>query len=167
MITKEMEFALNKQMNEEFYSSYLYLSMSAYFERENLHGFAKWMRIQAKEELKHATKIFDYLIKQNAEVKLLAIKEPPHSWESIQYAAENVLEHEKYITQKIHELVDLAEKIDDKATSSFLQWYVDEQVEEEKNASDLLAKVKMVKSHIGALLTLDRELGEREEEEDD
>ncbi|MCS7299361.1 MAG: ferritin [Spirochaetia bacterium] len=166
MLKREMEDALNRQINEELYSSYLYLSMSAYFEQQGLSGFSKWMMIQAKEELKHAMKIYNYIISQNGVVKLFGLKEPPHTWDSILHAAESAYEHEKYITNKIHELVNLAQKIDDKATENFLQWFVEEQVEEEKNSYDLLRKVRMVEKHVGALLQLDRILSEREDEED-
>jgi ferritin len=167
MIDIKMAEALNRQVNEELYSAYLYLSMSAYFETLGLSGFAKWMRIQSKEELGHAMKIYDYLIKQNAEVKLLQIKEPPHSWDSLTHAIEAAYEHEKYITGKINELVTLSENLNDRATNSFLQWFIDEQVEEEKNAYELLKKVKMAEKHVGALLTLDEQVGKREEEEEE
>lgn len=166
MLKREMEDALNRQINEELYSSYLYLSMSAYFEQQGLSGFSKWMMIQAKEELKHAMKIYNYIISRNGVVKLFGLKEPPHTWDSILHAAESAYEHEKYITTKIHELVNLAQKIDDKATENFLQWFVEEQVEEEKNSYDLLRKVRMVEKHVGALLQLDRILSEREDEDD-
>jgi len=164
MIDTKMAEALNKQVNEELYSAYLYLSMSAYFETLGLSGFAKWMRIQSKEELGHAMKIYDYLIKQNAEVKLLQIKEPPHSWDSLTHAIEATYEHEKYITGKVNELVSLSENLNDRATSNFLQWFIDEQVEEEKNAYGLLRKTKMAEKHTGALLALDKEAGERGED---
>ncbi len=167
MIDVRMAEALNKQINEELYSAYLYLSMSAYFEALGLRGFAKWMRIQSKEELGHAMKIYDYLIDQNAEVKLLQIKEPPHSWDSLTHAIEAAYEHEKYITGKINELVSLAESLNDRATNNLLQWFIDEQVEEEKNTYELLRKVKMVEKHVGGLLILDKELGEREEDDED
>lgn len=166
MLKREMEDALNKQINEELYSSYLYLSMSAYFEQQGLSGFAKWMMIQAKEELRHAMKIYNYIISQNSTVKLFALKEPPHTWDSVLHVAESTYEHEKYITTKIYELVNLAQKLDDKATENFLQWFVEEQVEEEKNSYDLLRKVRMVEKHVGALLQLDRILSDRKEEDD-
>lgn len=164
MLSREMEEALNKQINEELYSAYLYLSMSAYFETQGLSGFAKWMRIQSQEELKHAMKIYDYVVSRNGVVKLMSLKEPPHSWDSVSHAAESAYEHEKYITSKIYELVNLAQKLDDKATDNFLQWFVEEQVEEEKNSYELFRKTKMVEKHVGALLQLDRILSEREED---
>lgn len=162
MLKKEMEDALNKQINEELYSAYLYLSMSAYLDAQGLSGFARWMRVQFQEELKHALKIYDYILLQNAMVNLLPVKEPQHTWDSIEKVFENVYEHEKYITSKIYELVDLANKLKDNATNNFLQWFVDEQVEEEKSTYDILNKVKMAKGHVGALLQLDKILGERE-----
>ncbi|MCX8028642.1 MAG: ferritin [Brevinematales bacterium] len=166
MLQREMEDALNRQINEELYSSYLYLAMSAYFESLGFSGFAYWFRLQSKEELKHAMKIYDYIISQNGVVKLLAIKEPPHSWDSMLHSVESAYEHERYITSKINELVNLAQKIDDKATENFLQWFVEEQVEEEKNTYDLLRKIRMVEKHIGALLQLDNLLLQREEDDD-
>ncbi|MGB9621646.1 MAG: ferritin [Brevinematia bacterium] len=163
MLKKEMEEALNRQISEEFYSAYLYLAMSAYFETLGFSGFAKWMRVQSQEELQHAMKIYDYIISQNGTVKLFALKEPPSSWNSLLEAIKGAYEHEKYITSKIYELVDLANKLDDKATDNFLQWFVEEQIDEEKNTYDLVKKVGMAKNHIGALLQLDKILGERED----
>lgn len=165
MLTREMEEALNKQINEELYSAYLYLSMSAYFESLGFSGFAKWMKVQSKEELKHAMKIYDYVISQNGVVKLFSLKEPPHSWDSVLHAVESAYQHEKYITGKIYELVNLAGKLDDKATDNFLHWFVEEQVEEEKNTYDLVRKVKMAEKHVGAMLQLDNILLERDEED--
>ncbi|MFN4245835.1 MAG: ferritin [Brevinematia bacterium] len=164
MLLREMEDALNKQINEELYSAYLYLSMSAYFENIGLSGFAKWMRVQSKEELGHAMKIYDYIISQNGTVRLLSIKEPVHNWDSVLHAVESAYQHEVYITGKIYDLVNLAQKLDDKATENFLQWFVEEQVEEEKNTYDLLRKTKMVEKHIGSLLQLDNLLLTREED---
>ncbi len=164
MLEREMEDALNKQINEELYSAYLYLSMSAYFESLGLSGFAKWMKIQSKEELKHAMKFFDYIVLQNGTVKLLPIKEPVHSWDSVLRAVESAYQHEVYITSKIYELVDLSQKLGDKATENFLQWFVEEQVEEEKNSYDLLNKVKMVEKNVAALIQLDSIVSNRKED---
>jgi len=124
MLKKEMKEMLNKQINEELFSSYLYLSMSAYFESIGLKGFANWMMIQYKEENDHAMKIYDYLLFQGAEVKLLSIKEPVHEWKSQLNVFEETLKHEQHITKCINELVDLAEELKDRATYNFLQWFI-------------------------------------------
>ncbi len=161
MIDKEIEEAINKQINEELYSSYLYLSMSAYFENIGLRGFANWMYVQYQEEKDHAMKFYRYLIERGGRVKLYAINEPPHEWDSPLHAFEETLKHEKHITQCINELVDLAEKKKDRATFNLLQWYVDEQVEEEANDEEIIQMLKMIGNQGHGLLMLDRELATR------
>ncbi|ABR31053.1 ferritin [Thermosipho melanesiensis] len=161
MLNEKMIEALNNQVNEEFYSAYLYLSMAAHFENIGLKGFANWMRIQAMEEKDHAMKIFDYLARQGAKIKLFGIKEPPSEFGSIKEIFEEVLKHEQYITSKINELVDLAESLKDRPTFNFLQWYVDEQVEEEENANDILSQLKLIGDNKNALFMLDKELSQR------
>ncbi len=161
MIDKEIEEAINRQINEEMYSSYLYLSMSAYFESLGLRGFANWMYVQYQEEKDHAMKFYRYLIERGGRVKLYAIKEPPHEWDSPLHAFEETLKHERHITQCINDLVDLAEKKKDRATFNLLQWYVDEQVEEEANDEEIIQKLKMIGDNPQGLLMLDRELAAR------
>ncbi|AEX86272.1 ferritin-like protein [Marinitoga piezophila KA3] len=161
MISKVMEEAINKQINEEMFSAYLYLSMSAYFEKIGLKGFANWMKVQYEEEMFHAMKFYNYLLSRGGEVKLYTIKEPKKDWESPLNAFEETLEHEKHITKCINELVDLAEKEKDRATFNFLQWYIDEQVEEEANDEEIIAKLKMIKDSPNGLFMLDRELAGR------
>ena len=161
MIDKEIEEAINKQINEEMYSAYLYLSMSAYFEDIGLRGFANWMYVQFQEEKDHAMKFYRYLIERGGRVKLYAIKEPPHEWSSPLHAFDETLKHERHITQCINELVDLAEKKKDRATFNLLQWYVDEQVEEEANDEEIIQKLKMIGDNPQGLLMLDRELAAR------
>ncbi len=161
MIDKEIEEAINKQINEELYSSYLYLSMSAYFENIGLRGFANWMYVQYQEEKDHAMKFYRYLIERGGRVKLYAIKEPPHEWDSPLHAFEETLKHEKHITECINNLVDLAEKKKDRATFNLLQWYVDEQVEEEANDEEIIQMLKMIGDQGHGLLMLDRELASR------
>ncbi|WP_228288205.1 ferritin [Thermosipho ferrireducens] len=153
--------ALNKQTNEEFYSAYLYLSMSAYFEKIGLKGFANWMRIQAQEERDHAMKIFDYILSRGDNVKLFSIKEPTEKWDGPLDVFKQVLEHEKHITKCINDLVDLAEELKDRATYNFLQWYIDEQVEEEENANEILNKLEWIGDRKEAIFMLDNELGQR------
>jgi ferritin len=161
MLDKEMEAAINKQLNAEIYSSYLYLSMEAYFETIDLSGFARWMRAQAKEELDHAMKFYDYLVTRGARVTLTAIETPPTEWESTLAVFDHVYKHEQLVTGLINKLVDLSISLSDHATNNFLQWYVAEQVEEEESASGVLQKVKLAGEDSSALLMLDQELGQR------
>lgn len=161
MLDKEMEKAINKQMNAELYSSYLYLSMGAYFESIDLSGFASWMRVQAQEELSHAMKFYDYLVRRGARVTLTEIEAPPKEWNSAVAVFEHVYEHEQMVTGLINKLVDLSISLSDHATNNFLQWYVAEQVEEEESASGVLQKVKLAGDDSSGLLMLDQELGTR------
>ncbi len=162
MIGKKMTAALNEQINKELYSAYLYLAMSAQAEEQNLSGFASWFRVQAGEEVEHAMKFFKYLTEQGARVVLDAIAKPPVSFKSPADMFEETLKHEQKVTASIHALVDLAIKENDHATQSFLKWFVDEQVEEEANAADIVAKLRILgKDSGGALLMLDHQLGQR------
>ncbi|MCD6545757.1 MAG: ferritin [Thermotogae bacterium] len=161
MLKEKMADALNKQINEELYSAYLYLSMSAYFDSIGLKGFANWMMVQYKEEMDHAMKIYNYLLSQGESVKLLSLKEPPHKWDSPLHAFEETLKHEQHITQCINDLVDLAEELKDRPTYNFLQWYIDEQVEEEENDREIINKLKLIGDSHNGLFMLDRELAQR------
>ena len=134
MLDKKMEKAINDQINAETYSAYLYLSMSAYFESINLKGMAGWMRIQAQEELMHATKFYDYICERGGRVLLQEIAGPPTEWDSPLGVFLATAEHEHNVTMAINNLVNLAITTKDHATNNFLQWFVAEQVEEE--ASD-------------------------------
>jgi ferritin len=162
MISKTMEQAFNQQINREFYSAYLYLSMSSYFETVNLKGFAHWMRTQAKEEQMHALKMYDYLIARGGKVNLLDIEAPKAKWSSAGKMFEEVYAHEQKVTAMINRLVDLAIKEKDHATFEMLQWFVKEQVEEEEHASAILAQVMCVGDVPGHLFYLDHHLGKRE-----
>jgi ferritin len=162
MISKVMEEALNKQVNREYYSGYLYLAMSAYFESVNMKGFAKWMRIQAKEEQGHGDKFLDYLIARGGKVTLGDIEAPKAKWVSAGKVFEEVYAHEQKVTVMINTLVDLAIKEKDHATFEMLQWFVKEQVEEEKNSSEILEQIKIVGDIPGHLFYLDHHLGKRE-----
>ncbi|MCD6239587.1 MAG: ferritin [Thermotogae bacterium] len=161
MISKKIEEAINKQINEEMFSSYLYLSMTAYFDSLNLKGFANWMMVQQKEEMDHAMKFYRYLVERGGRVKLYEIKEPLHEWNSPLHAFEDTLKHEKHITECINDLVELAEKEKDRATFNLLQWYVDEQVEEEANDEEIINYLKLIAESGNGLLMLDRELAKR------
>jgi ferritin len=161
MISKTMEAALNRQINREFYSAYLYLSMSAYFETVSLKGFAKWMRVQANEEWTHGEKIYDYVIARGGRVSLEGIEAPKAKWASAGKVFEDVYAHEQKVTGMINALVDLALKEKDHATFEMLQWFVKEQVEEEEHASEILAQIKIVGDITGHLFCLDHHLGKR------
>jgi ferritin len=161
MIAKKMQEALNKQLNAELYSSYLYLSMSAYFQSVNLGGFANWMRVQGQEELAHALKFYDYVNERGGRVTLHAVEAPPFEWDSPLAAFEAVYRHEQKVTGLINELVDLALEVKDHATNNFLQWFVSEQVEEEASADEVVQKLKLVGDDASGLFMIDRELGQR------
>jgi len=162
-LSKKIEKALNDQLNEELYSAYLYLAMSAYFEAEGLPGMAHWMRVQAKEEVGHAMKFFDYLNERNGRVILQVLKAPPAEWKGIKDAFEQALKHEQHISKRIYDLMDLAHKEKDHATHEFLEWFVEEQVEEEKSVQEILDKIKLVQDSPTGFYLLDQELGERNE----
>ena len=161
MINKKMEEALNEQVNAELYSAYLYLSMESYFKSLNLNGFANWMRVQTQEEMIHAMKIYDFINGRGGRVILKAIEGPPIEWDSPLAVFEAVYAHEQKVTGLINELVNLAIKEKDHATSTFLQWFVNEQVEEESSADEVVKQLKMMESAPGGMFMLDRELGQR------
>ncbi len=161
MIDREMEEAINRQINEEMYSAYLYMSMSAHFENAGLKGFANWMFVQYQEEMDHAMKFYRYLQERGGKVRLYEINEPPHEWESPLDAMEQTLKHEQHITKCINDLVDLAEKLKDRPTFNLLQWYIDEQVEEEANDEEIINQLKLIGDNGQGLLMLDRELAQR------
>lgn len=153
--------ALNEQIKHEFYSSYLYLSIASYFENIPLDGFGKWFRKQAQEEHEHAMKIYNYIIDRNMHVNLQAIDKPVHKFNSIQEVFELALEHEKKVTHWIHKIYDLAVKEKDHATHVFLQWFITEQVEEEKNAQDNLDQIVFIGNDKAALFVLDQNFAKR------
>jgi len=161
MLSKKIEAALNDQLNKELFSSYLYLSMAAYFEDLNLTGMANWMRLQADEEHEHSMKFYDFIIKISGRVVLEQIDKPKSEWDSPQDAFKEALEHEKFITKSINELTDLAIEEKDHSTNTFLHWFIDEQVEEEANASDIVQKFNLIDNSKSGLYMLDRELGQR------
>ena len=164
MISEKMEEALNEQINAELWSAYMYLSMSAYFESENLGGFANWMRVQADEEVEHAMRFYNYVNEVGGRVELKPIDEVPTAWDSPLDAFQETLKHEKKVTSLINDLVDLADEENDHATYSMLQWFVDEQVEEEDSAGEIVEKLEFVGDSANGLLSLDRHLGERSAE---
>ena len=161
MISEKMVNALNEQINKEIYSAYLYMSMSAYSTFIGMKGFANWFMVQYQEEMMHAMKIYDYVNDQGAQVKLMAISQPPTDFESSLDMFEKTLDHEKFVTKSINGLVDLAIEEKDHATNIFLQWFVTEQIEEEGNDNDIIAKLKLVGSEGNGLFMLDKELAQR------
>ncbi len=161
MLTEKLETALNRQLNAELYSAYLYLSMSAYFKSGNLEGFAHWMYIQAQEELMHAMKFYAFIQQRGGRVTLEAIAAPHTQWASPEAVFENVLAHEQKVTGLIHQLVETAQSENDHATGIFLQWFVTEQVEEEESANAVLQKLRFLEGARGGLFLVDREMGQR------
>jgi len=161
MISKKMEEALNEQVNAELYSAYLYLSMESYFKSLNLNGFANWMRVQTQEEVAHAMKIYDFVNERGGRITLKAIEGPQTEWDSPLAVFEAVYVHEQKVTGLINDLVDLAIKEKDHATNTFLQWFVNEQVEEESSADEVVQQLKMMENAPGGMFMLDRELGQR------
>ena len=161
MLSKAVQDAINEQIKNELYSAYLYLSMSAHFEANNLPGFARWMRLQAQEEQGHAVKFFDYMHDRGGVVRLQAIDQPPAEWKSSLALFEQVLEHEQLVTGMIHRLYELAAKENDYATGIMLQWFITEQVEEEAQTYRIAQQLKLAGNERTALLLLDRELAQR------
>jgi ferritin len=161
MISKKMEKALNEQVNAELFSAYLYLSMEAYFKSLNLDGFANWMRVQTQEEMVHAMKIYEFINERNGRITLKAIDGPETNWDSPLAVFNAVYEHEQKITGLINNLVNLAIEEKDHATNTFLQWFVNEQVEEEASADQVLQQLKLMEKAPGGLFLLDRELAQR------
>lgn len=161
MIDKKIQDAFNGQINAEIYSSYLYLSMEAYFGSINLPGFANWMRCQAQEELLHAMKFFDFINERGGDVNLTQIDGPPTKWNSPLHAFEEAYKHEQKVTGLINGLVDLAIAERDHASANFLQWFVTEQVEEEASAYDVVQRLKLAGDQGGGMFMIDRELATR------
>jgi ferritin len=161
MISEKMEAALNQQMQREFYSASLYLSMSAWCSDNDLNGFANWFRIQAMEEMTHAMKFYDFIFERDGRAVVPALDEPPRDFKSFENAFQEALGHERKVSAWINELVDLALEEKDHATNSFLQWFVSEQVEEEDTAKSILQQIKLVGEAGQGLFMLDRELGQR------
>ncbi len=167
MLSDKMQAAMNKQINAELHSAYIYLSMSAYFEDKNLSGMAHWMRMQWGEELVHAQKFFDFINERRGRVLLEAIDAVPTEWDSPLAAFENAFEHERKISAMIDDLVNLALDERDHAANSFLQWFVDEQVEEEASADAIVQQLKLIGKSGDGLYLVDRELAQRQPEADE
>ncbi len=162
MFSKKVLDALNEQINHEFFAAYLYLSMSAYFDAASLPGFAKWTRLQAEEETEHAMKFFDYVADRGGKIALQAIEQPQAEWSSALEVFKAVLAHEQKVTGLINRLYGIAVEEKDYATQVMLHWFIDEQVEEEKNASAIIDMLQMMEEHRGAILNIDHQVGKRE-----
>ena len=161
MISEKLVKALNEQINAEYYSAYLYNSMSACMENAALKGVANWLFVQAKEEMAHGINIYQYILDRGAVPVLSAIQQPPASFADIKEIFESVIEHEQKVTGLINAIASLAMQENDHACYQFIMWYVNEQVEEEANASDILSRIEMIGGDKGLLLSLDNELAAR------
>ena len=161
MISNEINEILNEQINKEFYSGYLYLSMSAKFKELGLFGFASWLRVQAKEEVEHGLKIFDYLISADSFVTLKQINAPTYKFEGIISIFNIIYEHERSITESIMNVARLAETECDRTTLSFIDWFIEEQVEEEKSIKNIIKRLELFGDNKVALYIMDKELAER------
>ncbi len=164
MFSSAMEKAINDQIQKELYSAYVYLSMAAYFETNNLTGAASWMRLQHQEEQVHAMKFFDFINDRGGRVVLQAIQQPPTDFASPLAVFEAALAHEQKVSRSIHDLYALAVKENDYPTQAMLQWFINEQVEEEKNASAIVAQLRMIGDSPAALFMIDQQLGARQPE---
>ena len=161
MLSEKLTKALNEQVNAEYYSAYLYHSMSAWTESAALKGFANWLFVQAKEEMAHGINIYQYILDRGAIPSFAVIQQPQASFTSVDEIFEKVLAHEQHVTEGINKIASLALQENDHACYQFIMWYVNEQVEEESNASDLIGKLKMIGKDKGLLLNLDIELAGR------
>ncbi len=157
----KLQKALNDQINKEFYSAYLYLAMAAFFESKSLPGFSHWMQMQVQEEMAHGMKFFKFLNDLGVVVELSAIDKPQTEFKSVQDVFDLTLEHEKGVTQSINHLYDCAQASNDRAVLMFLPWFITEQVEEEKNVSDICAKLTFIKEDSMGLMMLDQALANR------
>ncbi len=162
MISKTMQQVINEQIQEEMYSSNLYLSMAAYCEFTNLRGFGHWMRVQAKEEHEHAMKLYDHLVDRGGRPQIRGINEPPAEFASPRDVFEKILTHEREVTGKIHKLYEAALREKDYAAQVLLQWFISEQVEEEARVTEILEKLKSLSEGSSAIFWIDKELRKRE-----
>jgi len=161
MLSPKLEDALNRQLNAEMYSSYLYLAMAAHFHAADMEGFAHWMVVQSQEEMMHTMKFFNFINDRDGRVALAEIPAPPGEWPGTREVFEATYRHEQEVTASIDRLADLADEENDRAAKVFLQWFISEQVEEEASVKSIIQKLKMVGDSGGGLYMLDKELGAR------
>ncbi len=164
MIKQKVQDEINDQIQAEFQSGWLYLAFAAWFEEKNLDGFGHWMRMQWQEEQAHGMKFYDHMLSRGGTIELKELEKPTVSAESVTAVFEKVLDHERYITKRIHSLYDLAKEEDDYPLQTLLHWFIDEQVEEEENAAAILERLKMIGDEGSSLYVLDRELAKRTSE---
>ena len=161
MINEKLEEQFNIQINKELYSEYLYLAMKVYFQELNLQGFVNWFDVQVQEEHAHAMGMYDYLNERGGEIELLEIDKPVFKADYPLEIFEEVLKHEEYVTSRINALYDVAEEAKDRAAMKFLDWYINEQVEEEASVGAVLATLRLIGDDKNALLLLDKDLATR------
>jgi ferritin len=167
MIGAKMQEALNEQIKYELESAHLYLAMAAWCHSQTLDGMAHWMRVQAKEEIGHAMRFFDHIHERGGRIELMAIAKPKKDWPSALVAFQEAYQHEQFITGKINALIELATKEADHTVGPMLQWFVDEQIEEEASTSRIAQMLERIGSSGSGLVMMDRELGKRKDEEED
>jgi ferritin len=163
MLSEKLQQTMNEQIKNELYSAYLYLAMSAHFDAATLPGFARWTRMQAAEEQEHAMKFFDYIIDRGGRVELMALDKPPKDFGEPLEVFKEILAHEKKVTAMINKLYEVALTEKDYAAQTMLQWFLTEQVEEEKNASQIVDQLQMAEDHKGILINIDHHIGKRGE----
>ena len=161
MINEKLQKEFNVQINKELYSEYLYLAMKTYFMEQNLMGFVNWFDVQVQEEHAHAIGMFNYLNERGGKIELLPIDKPEFSGKTPLEIFEEVLKHEQYVTSRINTVYDVAEEVRDRAAMKFLDWYIDEQVEEEASVDAVLSTLKLIGDDKNALLLLDKDLATR------
>jgi ferritin len=161
MINEKMQHEINEQIKYEFFSSYLYLSMSAYFSSKNLDGMSSWMKVQAQEELVHAMKLFDHLKDRDGHIRLLSIDQPKGSWSSPLEAFREAYKHEQFVTSRINTLMTLSRETSDFASQPMLNWFVEEQIEEEASAAKVVQTLEQIGDSGSGLVMLDREMATR------
>lgn len=165
-VKNDVEAAINSQIQAEFQSAYIYLAMSAKFNEMGLSGIAHWLRMQWEEETVHAMKFYDFLLSRDGTIELGALEKPEIHFETPLEAFEQVLQHEQYITGRIHDLYDLASQHRDYPLQTLLNWFVDEQVEEEDSVRAVIDTLRLIGDSGSNLFLLDREMGARQEEEE-
>ncbi|MGM0441791.1 MAG: ferritin [Elusimicrobiota bacterium] len=160
-ISKKLEKAINRQINRELWSAYLYMSMASYLDSVGLEGFARWMKAQTKEEMTHAEKLYNHLTERDGRAVMDDLEAPPSGWESVMDVFEYTYKHEQKVTSLINDLMELAIEERDHAAQNMLNWFVEEQVEEEDSVKKIIDKLNLVDQTTGGIYMLDKEMGQR------